>query len=67
VPRCGDCDFFWSGSALDHLPSSLSFVGALLALFLVYAIATRRGRTPVATLLLAGVALNALVGAATSF
>jgi iron complex transport system permease protein len=44
-----------------------SFVGALLALFLVYAIATRRGRTPVATLLLAGVALNALIGAATSF
>ncbi len=52
--------------SLFYLPV-MSFAGALVALFLVYAIATRRGRTPVATLLLAGVALNALVGAATSF
>jgi iron complex transport system permease protein len=52
--------------SLFYLPV-MSFIGALVALFLVYAIATRRGRTPVATLLLAGVALNALVGAATSF
>jgi iron complex transport system permease protein len=52
--------------SLFYLPV-MSFLGALLALFLVYAIATRRGRTPVATLLLAGVALNSLVGAATSF
>ena len=53
-------------TSLFYMPV-LSFIGALLALFLVYAIATRRGRTPVATLLLAGVALNALIGAATSF
>lgn len=52
--------------SIIYLPV-MSFLGALLALFLVYSIATRRGRTPVATLLLAGVALNALVGAATSF
>lgn len=52
--------------SLFYLPI-MSFVGALASLFLVYAIATRRGRTPVATLLLAGVAVNALVGAATSF
>ncbi|MGH9962380.1 MAG: FecCD family ABC transporter permease, partial [Pyrinomonadaceae bacterium] len=52
--------------SLFYLPV-MSFVGALLALFFVYAIASRRGRTPVATLLLAGVALNSLVGAATSF
>lgn len=44
-----------------------SFIGALAALFLVYAIATMRGRAPVATLLLAGVAVNALIGAASSF
>src|SRR6266545_4665830 len=44
-----------------------ALVGALLALFLVYALATRRGRTPVSTLLLTGVALNALIGAVTSF
>jgi iron complex transport system permease protein len=52
--------------SLFYMPI-LSFVGALVALFLVYAIATRRGYTPIATLLLAGVALNALIGAATSF
>ncbi len=52
--------------SLFYLPI-FSFAGALLALFAVYAIATRRGRTPVVTLLLAGVALNALIGAATSF
>ena len=52
--------------SLFYLPL-MSFLGALAALFVVYAIATRRGRTPVATLLLAGVALNSLVGAAISF
>lgn len=44
----------------------LAFLGAMGALFAVYAIATRHGRTPVTTLLLAGVALNALIGAGTS-
>ncbi len=43
-----------------------SFIGSFAALFFVYSIATRRGRTPVATLLLAGVAVSALVGAFTS-
>lgn len=52
--------------SLFYLPV-MAFVGALVSLFIVYAIATRRGRTPVATLLLAGVALNSLIGAATSF
>ena len=53
-------------NSLFYLPV-LSFAGSLIALFVVYAIATSRGRTPIATLLLAGVALNALIGAATSF
>ncbi|HMW00292.1 MAG TPA: iron ABC transporter permease [Acidobacteriota bacterium] len=44
-----------------------AFIGALAAVFLVFGIATRHGRTPVATLLLAGVALTALIGALTSF
>ncbi|MDM8559360.1 iron chelate uptake ABC transporter family permease subunit [Candidatus Parabeggiatoa sp. HSG14] len=44
-----------------------AFMGAFLAVFIVYVLATRRGNTPVATLLLAGVALNALIGAMTSF
>jgi iron complex transport system permease protein len=43
-----------------------AFVGALLAAFAVYLIATRGGRTPVATLLLAGVAVQALLGAVVS-
>jgi iron complex transport system permease protein len=52
--------------SLFYLPV-FSFAGAFLALFAVYIISTRHGRTPIATLLLTGVALSALIGAATSF
>jgi len=52
--------------SLFYIPI-FSFAGALAALFIVYALSTRRGRTPIATLLLAGIVLNALIGAATSF
>jgi cobalamin transport system permease protein len=52
--------------SLLYLPV-MSFAGALLTLFLVYAIATRSGRTPVSTLILTGVAFNALISAITSF
>jgi iron complex transport system permease protein len=52
--------------SIFYLPL-MSFAGALIALFLVYAIATRHGRTPFSTLLLTGVAFNALIGAITSF
>jgi iron complex transport system permease protein len=44
-----------------------AFAGAILAAFGVYAIASEGGRTPVATLLLAGVAVQTLLGAAVSF
>jgi iron complex transport system permease protein len=44
-----------------------AFVGALCAAFGVYLIATEGGRTPVATLLLAGVAIQTLLGAVVSF
>ncbi len=44
-----------------------AFAGALLAAFSVYLIATRDGRTPVATLLLAGVAIQTFLGAVVSF
>ncbi|WP_207588799.1 vitamin B12 ABC transporter permease BtuC [Halomontanus rarus] len=44
-----------------------AFVGAVLTAFLVYAIATEGGRTPVATLLLAGVAVQAFLGAMISY
>ena len=43
-----------------------ALVGALLASALVYLLATRYGRTPVLTLILAGVAISALFGAGTT-
>jgi iron complex transport system permease protein len=43
-----------------------SFVGAFVALFAVYLIASRAGRTPIATLLLAGIAVGALITAVSS-
>jgi len=45
----------------------MAFLMGLLTAFGVYWIATQNGRTPVATLLLAGVAVQALLGAATSY
>ncbi len=42
-----------------------AFLGGLISTLLLYAIATRQGRTSIATMLLAGVALGALAGAAT--
>jgi iron complex transport system permease protein len=45
----------------------LAFAGALASLFVVYTLTTRGGRTPVAMLLLAGVALSTLLAAITSF
>lgn len=44
------------------LPAA-AFVGGLIATVLLYAIATRRGRTSVATMLLAGIALGAFAAA----
>ena len=44
-----------------------AFAGALLAAFAVYVIATENGRTPVATLLLAGVAVQTFLGAMISY
>lgn len=51
----------WLGFSLVAL---LAFVGALLAVAVVYTLATRGGRTPVVTLLLAGVAVGAMLTAA---
>jgi iron complex transport system permease protein len=42
-----------------------AFVGGLLSTLLLYAIATRHGRTSITTMLLAGIALGALAGALT--
>lgn len=59
------------GAALGGLPASLSpyllsicaFLGGLAVTWLVYRLGRREGRTSVATMLLAGVALTALAGA----
>ncbi len=52
---------YWVGFSLLAV---MAFAGALLSVALVYALATRRGRTPVVTLLLAGVAVGAIFAAA---
>ena len=44
-----------------------AFLGALVAAFVVYTLATQDGHTPVATLLLAGIAVQTFLGAVTSF
>ena len=49
-----------------HLQSA-AFLGALVTAFAVYLIASERGRTPVATLLLAGVAVQTFLGAVVSY
>jgi iron complex transport system permease protein len=55
----------WSAAAIVSLPIA-AILGALLALLLVYAMATRAGITPVSTLLLAGIAVSALLSAVSS-
>lgn len=46
-----------------YLVPVTAFVGGWLAMLVLYAIATRQGRTSVATMLLAGIALAAMIGA----
>jgi iron complex transport system permease protein len=55
----------WSAKSVLPLPL-LAMAGALLALGLVYTMSTRGGVTPMATLLLAGVATGSFVSAFTS-
>lgn len=53
-----------SGSSLAFMALPVAaFLGGLISTFLVYRIANRAGQTDVATLLLAGVAMNAISGA----
>ena len=57
------------GSAAAQLPFALlpagAFLGGLSFTLVLYAIATRKGRTSISTMLLAGVALGAFAGALT--
>lgn len=48
-----------------HLVAAAAFFGGWLAVLILYRIATRSGRTSVATMLLGGIALGALAGALT--
>ncbi len=63
-------DLIFGGRA-GSLPFALlplgAFLGGLASTFLLYGIATRRGRTSIATMLLAGIALGALSGAMSGF
>ena len=54
-----------SGSLIALPVAAIIF--SILTLVMVFAIATSRGRTSIATLLLAGIALNLILGALTSF
>jgi iron complex transport system permease protein len=56
--------FSWSGF---NAISIAAFIGALLATAAIYGLARVGGRTPVTTLILAGVALGALLQAGTTF
>ena len=65
------CVIILGSSLVDVLPKFLSeltlpiaaFLGGLLATWLVYTISTKSGRTSVATMLLGGIAVNALAAA----
>lgn len=55
----------WSTTSVVALPLA-AIVSAMLALFLVYAIATRGGATPITTLLLSGIAVGSFLSAVSS-
>jgi iron complex transport system permease protein len=56
----------WTATSSVSLPVS-AIIGAMVALTIVYTMATRAGITPITTLLLAGIAVSSLLLAATSF
>lgn len=56
----------WAAYSIWPVPIC-AFVGSLATVLVVYALASYQGDTPLATLLLAGIAVSALAGSATSF
>ncbi len=52
-----------AGALAPVLVAAAAFCGGLATTFVVYRVATARGRTSVTTMLLAGIAINALCGA----
>ncbi|MFP4228585.1 MAG: FecCD family ABC transporter permease, partial [Salinivenus sp.] len=55
----------WADTLGPVLLPTAAFVGGVAATVLVYRLGTRNGQTSVATMLLAGIAINALAGAGT--
>ncbi len=55
----------WGALTIWAVPTA-AFLGALACAWIVYAIASRGGRTPLATLILCGLAVNSMTGALTS-
>lgn len=55
----------WSGLTGPFALPLAAFAGALIVTWLIYRLGTRNGQTQVALMLLAGVAINVVVGAAT--
>jgi iron complex transport system permease protein len=55
----------WGDALGAFLLPAAAFAGGVLATLVVYRLATRNGQTSVATMLLAGIAINALAGAGT--
>jgi iron complex transport system permease protein len=55
----------WSDALGAFLLPAAAFAGGVAATFIVYRLATREGQTSVTTMLLAGIAINALAGAGT--
>ncbi|MEM8824473.1 MAG: iron ABC transporter permease, partial [Pseudomonadota bacterium] len=53
----------WAGIVSSSLVPVAAFLGGWVSTLVLYRISTRRGRTSVATMLLAGIALGALAGA----
>ncbi|MFV1964262.1 MAG: FecCD family ABC transporter permease [Pirellulaceae bacterium] len=56
----------WAAHSIWPLPAC-AFAGSLATMLIVYTLASYQGDTPLATLLLAGIAVAALAGSATSF
>jgi iron complex transport system permease protein len=66
VGACAAIVFGWTFAG-QWTVALLAFVGGLLTTFVVYATARQNGRTEVVTLVLTGVAVNAVAGAALAF
>jgi iron complex transport system permease protein len=58
--------FGWATVSIWPLPIA-AFGGSFVTIFVVYVLASYHGDTPLATLLLAGIAVSAIAGSATSF